>query len=156
MFTDTPAGMLLLMGDSQVITGMHWKVFKRAPLIKPDWIEDPSPFLEVLRQLDEYFAGKRHAFDFAYKASGTPFQISVWNALTNIPFGATATYGEIAVKIGRPHAVRAVGTAVGSNPISIVVPCHRVLGFGGRIAGYAGGLESKAALLRLENIAYRD
>jgi len=155
---NTPAGKLLLTSDDNIaVTGMHWVVFKRAPVVRAEWLEDKTRFQEVLRQLDEYFAGKRQAFDFPHKTIvGTSFQHSVWNELAKIPFGKTRTYQDIAVKIGKPKAVRAVGTAVGSNPFSIVVPCHRVLAAGGRINGYAGGLESKAVLLTLENISYRD
>ena len=126
-FTDTPAGTLLLTGDGKVVTGMHWKVFKRAPSVEPGWVEDRSVFEEPLRQLDEYFSGRRKVFSFAYRALGTPFQMSVWQELTKIPYGGHTSYRTVAEAVGKPRAVRAVGTAVGSNPISIVIPCHRVL-----------------------------
>jgi methylated-DNA-[protein]-cysteine S-methyltransferase len=152
---DTPAGKLLLTGDGKTITGMYWKVFKRTPQVAPDWVEDKEVFAEVIRQLAEYFAGQRQQFDLVYKAVGTPFQARVWQELAELPFGHTCTYLELAERIGRPKAVRAVAGAVGNNPISIVVPCHRVLGAKTRLTGYAGGLESKATLLRLEGIAYK-
>ena len=104
------------------------------------------------RQLAEYFAGTRRTFDLplAFTARGTPFQQKVWRALLTIPFGETRSYGEIAAQIGSPRAVRAVGAANGRNPISIVAPCHRVVGANGKLTGFAGGLENKAYLLALE------
>jgi methylated-DNA-[protein]-cysteine S-methyltransferase len=101
-------------------------------------------------QLGEYFAGRRGGFDLPFELSGTPFQLEVWRALGEIPYGATSTYGELARRIGRPAAARAVGAANGSNPISIVVPCHRLVGATGALTGYSGGLESKGSLLALE------
>ena len=102
------------------------------------------------RQLKEYFAGKRFWFDLPLDFVGTAFQLRVWRALLTIPFGETRTYAEVAMGIGRPAAVRAVGAANGKNPISIVAPCHRVLGSDGQLTGYAGGFEAKARLLKLE------
>ncbi|HYG84080.1 MAG TPA: methylated-DNA--[protein]-cysteine S-methyltransferase [Verrucomicrobiae bacterium] len=154
-YLDTPAGTMLLTSDGTAITGMHWKVFKRAPTALPDWIQDDTPFAVLLQQLQEYFAGKRQVFDVPIKAHGTSFQLAVWGEIAKIPFGETSTYGQLAARIGRPSAMRAVGTAVGSNPHSIVVPCHRILATGGRITGYAGGLESKATLLALEGVPIR-
>jgi methylated-DNA-[protein]-cysteine S-methyltransferase len=108
---------------------------------------------EVIRQLGDYFAGRRTAFDVPLDlAHGTDFQQSVWQALLKIPQGGTASYGELSARIGKPAAVRAVGAAVGRNPVSIIVPCHRVMGAGGALTGYAGGLERKSALLRLEGV----
>ena len=153
-FADTPAGTLLCTSDGAVITGLHWKVFKRAPSVGPTWIEDKSRFQEVLRQLDEYFAGERQTFDVAHEARGTEFQMSVWRELAKIPYGTKSSYQAVAQAVGRPAAVRAVGTAVGSNPISIIVPCHRVLTSVGRLGGYAGGLPSKMHLLDLEGIDF--
>jgi methylated-DNA-[protein]-cysteine S-methyltransferase len=151
----TPAGTLLMTADDTAVTSMYWQVFKHTPPIQPDWKEDKKPFVQVLKQLEEYFARKRQTFDFSRRVvSGTPFQRQVWEELSKIPFGKTVTYGDIAAKVGRPTAVRAVGTAVGRNPFSIVVPCHRVLAAGGRINGYAGGLDSKATLLKIEGIPY--
>jgi methylated-DNA-[protein]-cysteine S-methyltransferase len=119
------------------------------------WPSDPDhPVLqEVSRQLTEYFAGQRTQFDVPLDLTyGTAFQQSVWQALLKIPQGGTASYGEVSQRIGKPAAVRAVGAAVGRNPVSIIVPCHRVMGTNGALTGYAGGLERKAALLTLEGV----
>ncbi len=104
----------------------------------------------MARELDEYFAGRRRAFDLVLAPAGTPFQLAVWEELRRIPFGGTTTYGELARRVGRPTAARAVGAAVGRNPISIIVPCHRVVGSDGALTGFAGGLDRKRALLALE------
>jgi O-6-methylguanine DNA methyltransferase len=130
-------------------------VFKRAPAVQPDWIEDREVFADAITQLNEYFTGTRQEFDFAYEYQGTSFQKKVWDELVKIPFGAKTSYQKIAQMIGNDKAVRAVGTAVGSNPISIVVPCHRVLTSRDTIGGYAGGLLAKQLLLQTENIAWR-
>ncbi|MDI1271253.1 MAG: methylated-DNA--[protein]-cysteine S-methyltransferase [Polaromonas sp.] len=119
------------------------------------WPSDPEhPVLkEVMRQLGEYFAGRRTEFDVPLDlAHGTAFQQSVWQALLDIPQGGTASYGEVGRRIGKPAAVRAVGAAVGRNPVSIIVPCHRVMGANGALTGYAGGLDRKTALLKLEGV----
>jgi methylated-DNA-[protein]-cysteine S-methyltransferase len=117
----------------------------------PDWVPDPGPFAETIRQFGLYFAGSLRAFTLELAPGGTPFQRMVWDALRGIPYGETVTYGELARRIGRPHAVRAVGAANGANPLPIVIPCHRVVGQGGRLVGYGGGLPAKAALLGLEH-----
>lgn len=153
-FTETPAGTLLLIGDGTTVTGAHWKVFKRAPVVGTDWVENKEVFSEVIQQLDEYFAGTRQVFDFDFTLTGTEFQMAVWRELEKIPFGTRSSYLAIATAIGRPNAVRAVGTAVGSNPISIIVPCHRVLTTSGHLGGYAGGLLGKEMLLSTEKIAW--
>ncbi len=127
---------------------------KESPVLAA-WPSDPGhPVLQqVIIQLGEYFAGKRSQFDVALDlAYGTAFQQSVWQALLAIPQGGTASYGEVSTRIGKPAAVRAVGAAVGRNPVSIIVPCHRVMGSNGSLTGYAGGLERKSALLRLEGV----
>jgi methylated-DNA-[protein]-cysteine S-methyltransferase len=152
MFTDMPAGRLLLTSDGSVITGMYWEVFKRRPQIKEDWIESEAPFEKLRSQLSEYFAGERQRFTIVYHFGGTLFQRQVWQELEKIPFGQYTSYAAIAAAIGVPGAMRAVGTAVGSNPISILVPCHRVLSSRGKISGYAGGLYAKEQLLTVENI----
>ena len=152
----TPAGELLLLSDGQCLTGMYWTVFERAPAIQPDWQEREDLFADAKQQLAEYFAGERKAFDLECSPSGTDFQRAVWQQLMNLPFGITTTYKSIAEAIGKPKAVRAVGTAVGSNPFMIIIPCHRVLPADGRVGGYAGGPASKRSLLALENISYRD
>ncbi len=117
---------------------------------EPDWIYNEQPLAEARRQLDEYFGGDRKQFDLPLRLEGTEFQVSVLEALQEIPYGETASYGEIARRIGRPKAVRAVGAANGRNPIPIVVPCHRVIGSTGDLTGFGGGLDTKEALLRLE------
>ncbi|RYF39993.1 MAG: methylated-DNA--[protein]-cysteine S-methyltransferase [Comamonadaceae bacterium] len=112
---------------------------------------------KVIRQLTDYFAGKRTQFDVPLDlAYGTAFQQSVWQALLKIPAGGTASYSEVSVRIGKPAAVRAVGAAVGRNPVSIIVPCHRVMGAGGALTGYAGGLHRKSALLKLEGVLFKE
>ncbi len=112
--------------------------------------EDPAALAFALTQLREYFSRVRHEFDLPQDVRGTAFQQDVWAELSRIPYGTTTTYGEIARRIGRPNAARAVGAAVGANPLPILIPCHRVIGTGGSLTGYGGGLEAKAALLRLE------
>jgi methylated-DNA-[protein]-cysteine S-methyltransferase len=106
---------------------------------------------EAAQQLAAYFAGERHEFDLPLRPTGTPFQLTVWEALRRIPYGETVTYGELAAAIGRPAAARAIGSANHRNPLAIVVPCHRVIGADGTLTGYAGGLSAKAALLSLES-----
>ena len=113
-------------------------------------MESDEPFGDALVQLGEYFAGGRTHFDLPLAPSGSPFQLRVWNALREIPYGQTASYGEIARKVGVPSAPRAVGAANGLNPIGIIVPCHRVIGSDGSLTGYGGGLERKRLLLDLE------
>ena len=140
---DTPLGKMYFSGDDRVITGLSFGEAEE---------ENPSPVLcEGERQLAEYFAGKRRSFDLPLEPRGTEFQKAVWRALCEIPYGGTATYGEIAVKIGNPKACRAVGMANNRNPIAIIVPCHRVIGADGRLTGYAGGLDKKEFLLKLES-----
>lgn len=110
-----------------------------------------SFFTSVVEQLESYFAGERQSFDIPFEMRGTPFQISVWKQLLLIPYGETRSYGELAQQIGNPAASRAVGAANGRNPLSIIVPCHRVIGAGGTLTGYAGGLDCKNFLLHLES-----
>jgi len=113
-------------------------------------IENPAKNLDVVQQLQEYFAGKRKKFDVKLHLAGTPFEKKVWKALTEIPYGKTASYAEIASKIGKPTAFRAVGNANGKNPIPIIIPCHRVINSSGELGGYGGGLDLKRRLLELE------
>ena len=115
-----------------------------------DGLKSYERFTRERRQLDEYFAGGRSEFDFPMRLEGSAFERDVWAALEEIPYGTTATYGEIAERVGRPGRARAVGAANGRNPIAIVVPCHRVIGAGGKLTGYGGGLERKRELLVLE------
>jgi methylated-DNA-[protein]-cysteine S-methyltransferase len=149
---ESPLGRMLLMSDGRGLTGLHFEREKYFPPIGQDWTESPAtPVLaQAARQLGEYFAGERDRFDLPLAPSGTAFQQCVWRELLGIPCGTTVTYGDIARGIGAPKSVRAVGAAVGRNPISIVVPCHRVVGSDGALTGYAGGLERKRALLAHE------
>jgi len=149
-YFDTPIGELLLAGEDDALSmiGFPKGSMRRDP--EPDWIYNEKPLATARRQLDEYFEGARKDFDLPLKLSGTEFQVSVLKALQNIPYGETVSYGEIAKRIGRPRAMRAVGAANGRNPIPIVVPCHRVIGSGGDLTGFGGGLDTKEALLRLE------
>jgi len=114
--------------------------------------EDPAALSPALTQLREYFSRIRREFDLPLDVRGTPFQRAVWDQVARIPYGATTTYGEIAQRIERPGAARAVGAAVGANPLPIIIPCHRVIGAGGSLTGYGGGLEAKATLLQLEGV----
>lgn len=156
MFYDTPAGTVLFTADDTVLTGMYWKVFKRTPAVLSDWTEDESKFTAVIVQLEEYFSGVRQDFAIPYQLRGTEFQRSVWKELEKVAYGEASSYKAIAIAIGKPNAVRAVGTAVGSNPLSILVPCHRILTSSSGLGGYAGGLESKKMLLTVEAISWRD
>ena len=149
--TDSPLGELSLLSDGTNLTGLYLPVHKGAPADTSTWQWDARPFKAVVTQLREYFAGERQDFDVPLAGAGTPFQQKVWEALTTIPYGATATYRDIAVAIGSPNAVRAVGLANGRNPISVIVPCHRVVGANGALTGYGGGLAAKQLLLDLES-----
>jgi methylated-DNA-[protein]-cysteine S-methyltransferase len=144
---DSPIGRLRLVGRPGVITGLYVADHHKCPPLDPSWMEDASVFTEALRQLDGYFAGKRTDFDLQVELNGTPFQATVWQALTTIPYGETSSYGEIAARIGRPGSSRAVGAANGRNPVSIVVPCHRVIGADGSLTGYGWGTDRKTWLL---------
>jgi methylated-DNA-[protein]-cysteine S-methyltransferase len=145
--TPSPIGQLLLVGDQGKLVGLFVADHDRSPAVEAGWIEDEDAFAEARRQLDEYFAGTRTDFDLDIDLAGTPFQVAVWQALLDVRYGETASYGEIAREIGRPAACRAVGAANGRNPISIVVPCHRVIGGDGTLTGYGWGTERKAWLL---------
>lgn len=147
---NTPVGKVLLTGNESTLSAIYWDVYKHTPTPGPDWIEDKTKFARVIEQLDDYFTRKRTGFDVTFLASGTPFQKRVWSELSKIGFGETRTYQQIADAIGSPTAVRAVASAIGRNPLSIVVPCHRVLGSNGKLTGFAGGIESKRMLLQLE------
>jgi methylated-DNA-[protein]-cysteine S-methyltransferase len=148
---DSPVGRIRLTGrDDGVLTGLHLADHDRCPPTPAEWTPDEAAFDGVREQLDEYFAGTRTEFDVPLALDGSPFQVDVWNALQAIPYGETSSYAEIAGLVGRPSAVRAVGAANGRNPISIIVPCHRVIGADGRLTGYGWGVERKAWLLQLE------
>lgn len=152
-YHDTPIGTLLLAGDGEALSLLGFPGGSMARKHEPDWVEKKSAFKEVIKQLDKYFAGKLEEFDLPLAPEGTDFQQSVWQALTEIPYGETWSYGELAKHIGRPKASRAVGAANGVNPIPIIVPCHRVIGSSGKLTGFGGGLKTKAYLLDLESKA---
>jgi methylated-DNA-[protein]-cysteine S-methyltransferase len=151
-FVESPVGKLKLVASNKGLTAILWENDspRRVPL-QELLLDDKHPVLmRVESQLKEYFAGSRQTFDIPLDMRGTTFQKSVWEALLAIPFGETRSYGELAKQLGRPSASRAVGAANGRNPVSIVVPCHRVIGSSGKLTGFAGGLEVKALLLNLE------
>jgi methylated-DNA-[protein]-cysteine S-methyltransferase len=148
---DSPIGSLLLVGDGHALRGLYMQDGRRPKQIAPDWEPSTSCFADVRAQLSEYFAGARTEFDLALSIDGTPFERRVWSALTEIPYGETLSYGELARRLGQPSAARAVGLANGRNPISVIVPCHRVIGANGTLTGYGGGLERKRMLLELES-----
>ncbi|MBR8745331.1 methylated-DNA--[protein]-cysteine S-methyltransferase [Nocardiopsis sp. MG754419] len=148
---DSPLGELLLFGDGEALGGVSTPPKDGAPHHVPEgWLAERTPFTEVERQLSAYFAGELRGFDLPLAPSGTVWQLRVWRALTTIPYGETAGYGELAEELGKPTASRAVGSANGRNPISVIVPCHRVIGANGSLTGYAGGLSRKEFLLTLE------
>ena len=149
-YIDSPIGQLLVQGDGCFVTGLYFAHHKGRHAVDKSWQRVDASFETVREQLGEYFAGQRQTFDIPLKLAGTPFQRRVWKELTRIPFGTTITYADLAQRIGRPTASRAVGHANGRNPISILAPCHRVIGSGGRLTGYAGGIERKQWLLEFE------
>ena len=146
----SPLGELLLTGDGHHLTGVYLTPHRHGPAAGTLGMRDDAPFAEARRQLAEYFSGTRRDFDLPLAPSGTAFQQQVWTALRTVPYARTASYGDIARAIGNPRGVRAVGLANGRNPLSIVVPCHRVIGRDGSLTGYGGGLERKQWLLAHE------
>lgn len=162
---DSPLGKLLLVEEDGALIQVNQSgssrdeegIQKTLEGIDPDVNHQDTPFLNLVEaQLQEYFAGEREHFDLKYHYHGTEFQEAVWDTIATIDFGETLTYGEIAQRLDRPGASRAVGNACGKNPLSIVVPCHRVLASDGRIGGYSSGSENKKVLLELEGITYKD
>jgi methylated-DNA-[protein]-cysteine S-methyltransferase len=146
----SPVGPLLLVRSDGGLRGIYLHPHAGAPRPQPDWHEDPARFEGERAQLAEYFAGTRTRFHLALAPKGTAFQLQVWDALRAIPYGETTTYGTLARELGHPGAARAVGAANARNPLSIVVPCHRVIGAAGHLTGYAGGVARKAWLLEHE------
>ena len=148
----SPVGTLTLVATDKGLAGILWEKDwpNRTPLDIGTRADRHPVLTETERQLNEYFSGRRKEFALTLDVDGTPFQRKVWSALSTIPFGETRSYGEIAKQIGNPAAMRAVGAANGRNPVSIVVPCHRVIGSTGKLTGFGGGLEAKAQLLELE------
>ena len=143
----SPVGELTLLASENGLAGVYFE-----QRCREDWVEGSSPFLEQAEtELAEYFVGERKEFGLPFDLVGTEFQLSVWKALQSIGYAQRMSYGELAQQIGNPKAVRAVGLANGANPVSIVVPCHRVIGADGSLTGYGGGLERKKTLLTLED-----
>ncbi|MDR3081166.1 MAG: methylated-DNA--[protein]-cysteine S-methyltransferase [Streptomyces sp.] len=156
---DSPLGELLLVGEESdtakggtALASLSMPGQKHGAVVQDGWTEKPEAFTEIVAQLRSYFDGTLTRFDIEYVTSGTDFQRRVWTALEAIPYGTTLSYGDIAREIGASKAaVRAVGTAIGANPLLVVRPCHRVIGAGGALTGYAAGLERKRQLLDLEH-----
>jgi methylated-DNA-[protein]-cysteine S-methyltransferase len=149
---DSPLGQLLLTSRGGKLSGLYFSDRPHAR-IGADWVQedDAEIFAQTAQQIEEYASGERESFDLPITMSGTPFQLAVWNGIANIPFGQTLSYSELAQKIGRSaNDARAVGTATGQNPVSWIVPCHRVVGKSGASTGYAGGIARKNALLEFE------
>ena len=146
-----PLGVLTLTATADGLTGVYLENHRHAPTHRSGWVRAPQRLAGAALQLEEYLAGTRQRFTLRLATSaGTPFQRRVWAALDEIGYATTTTYGALAVRLGAPRAVRAVGAANGRNPLSIVRPCHRVIGAGGALTGYGGGLEAKRTLLALE------
>ncbi len=145
---DSPLGELLLVGDGRALTRLQ--MTPRDEDVPAGGRHDPDTFADVEAQLDGYFAGELTEFDLPLAPHGSDFQLRVWGALLDIPYGETASYGAIATAVGRPDAVRAVGATNGRNPIAVIIPCHRVIGADGTLVGYGGGLPRKRLLLELE------
>jgi len=153
-YLDSPIGRLLLHCDGTAVTGLYMDVPDQPRPAVESWVENAGvgPLPQAIRQLNEYFHGTRREFNLPIRLHGTEFQQRVWNMLTEIPYGVTWSYGELAKRIDNPNASRAVGLANGRNPISILVPCHRVIGADGSLTGYGGGLERKRWLLAHEGL----
>ena len=149
---ESPLGPMVMVSDGTALTGLYLEGQKHFPKNAASWSWDREvlPFADTLHQLADYFEGRRRTFDLPWSPAGTLFQKRVWKELETIPFGITVTYSELARRIGRPTATRAVGAAVGRNPLTILVPCHRVVGQNGSLTGFAGGLDRKRSLLELE------
>lgn len=155
IWIDSPLGSLLLTADGRSLTGLYLKGQKHFPTQKEEWRETPLSelFAQTQEQLNQYFAHQRQTFDLPLAPQGTPFQQQVWQLLRQIPFGETTSYGTLAQRLGQSTASRAVGAANGRNPISIIVPCHRVVATSGKLTGYAGGVDRKQWLLQHEQRA---
>lgn len=147
---ESPLGPLILAADHAGLRQILFLQGRNPAKLDPSWKEEAAPFQPAIRQLQAYFAGQLEAFDLKLAPEGTQFQRNVWRELSEIPYGETISYGQLAQRIGNPKASRAVGLANGSNPIPIVIPCHRVIGGNGKLTGYGGGLAVKERLLALE------
>ncbi|MEJ3656772.1 methylated-DNA--[protein]-cysteine S-methyltransferase [Actinomycetes bacterium KLBMP 9759] len=152
---ESPVGPLTLVATGGVLSGLYMDRQMYLPAASTFGEPDPSCLPDVRAELEAYFAGDLTTFTVPLAPRGTPFQQTCWNALMEVRFGETATYGELAIRIGRPTAARAVGMANGRNPISIIIPCHRLIGSDGSPTGYGGGIERKLALLAHEGAASR-
>jgi len=149
-YLDTPIGELLLAGDLCALREIGFPDGPKRRRAEPGWELRDAIFSEAKSQLSEYFAGSLRTFSLPLEPSGTPFQLRVLDQLQKIPYGETVSYGEIAARLGKPKAMRAVGAANGRNPIPVIIPCHRVIGANGKLTGFGGGLPTKSALLKLE------
>jgi methylated-DNA-[protein]-cysteine S-methyltransferase len=147
---ESPIGPLLLQGTPEALSQLNFQAGPRPVRPDPSWRRDAGVFRDAATQLGEYFAGERREFQLQLSPAGTAFQLSVWQALQLIPYGRTSSYGELARGLGNANGSRAVGLANGSNPIAIIIPCHRVIGADGSLTGFGGGLPIKHALLSLE------
>jgi methylated-DNA-[protein]-cysteine S-methyltransferase len=147
---ESPIGELLLAGEEGKLELLSMQGGRHPILAHAGWIRNEEAFAPARAQLGEYFDGRRRRFELALAPAGSPFELAVWQALLEIPYGETVSYGELASRIGHPGAPRAVGAANGRNPIAVIVPCHRVVGADGSLTGYGGGLERKRLLLDLE------
>lgn len=146
----SPVGRLLLAGTQDALRMLSFTIGPKARGADAEWVRDEGPFQRVKEELDEYFSGGRREFTVNLAPAGTDFQLRVWRALRDIPYGTTISYGELARRIGNANGSRAVGLANGANPIAIIVPCHRVIGSTGKLTGFGGGLDIKQRLLDLE------
>ena len=152
-FYQSPMGRMLIVATDQGLSGLYFVDQKYYREVAREWLRGANhkTIQETARQLSEYFAGARKEFAITFAAEGTPFQTSVWKAISSVKYGDSITYSELARRAGHPGAVRAAGTATGRNPITIIVPCHRIVGSDGSLTGYAGGLDRKRALRELES-----
>jgi methylated-DNA-[protein]-cysteine S-methyltransferase len=152
-FYESPYGQMLLVAGHDGLSGVYFDAQKYYPSIDPDWRPDEAHFLiaQARRELAEYFAGERKLFEIAIAPEGTIFQRAIWRAIASVRFGETLTYGQLAQSAGYPGQARAAGAATGRNPLTIIIPCHRIVGANGALTGYAGGLDRKRALLGLES-----
>jgi len=151
-YYQSPRGRMLLVADDRALTGVYFAGQKYHPRIDKKWkrADEHEPLRQAKRELSEYFDGKRTRFTVKVAPQGTPFQRAVWKSIASVEFGQTIAYAELARRAGRPGSARAAGAATGRNPISIIVPCHRIVGSNGSLTGYAGGLAKKRALLELK------
>ncbi len=149
-YFQSPIGELLLVGQNEKLKKISFPIQHERTQPEAGWVLNDNAFRKIVDQLNAYFSKKIQTFDIDLLLEGTPFQKRVWRALQDIPYGETASYQDIAVRVGSPHACRAVGMANRCNPLPIIIPCHRVIGKNGKLTGFAGGLDTKSTLLRLE------